>query len=512
MNNTLRVLSVLTLLVLPAFAADIHEAVKTGDLQKVQELIKNDPDLVNLKDISGRTPLHWAARNDHLNIVKFLVNNGADVNAEDNQGISPLFYSVWLGGNYEIAECLVNIGADVNFKRSNGQTLLYLASREGIDKTAKLLIEKGADLNQPDAVGKTPLFISVENRHQNIVELLLDHGAQTSLKDNFGRTPLHQSAIEGYIQISALLVANGADVNEQDHAGKTPLHYAGKYGHEKLARLLKSKGGETKEKIENFGFSPLLQKNLGTDEALIWYLGHSGWAVKTKSTFLVFDYWERGKSDQPLLVNGRINPEEIKDLDVYVFSSHEHYDHYDEIIFDWENTIDRLTYIFGWQNKRGKKHVCLSARGKKTTGNLEVVMVNSPEADPFDNAFLVKTDDISVYHAGDYGLLGGIEEITPIYNQDMQFLKENANELDIMFLASRLIDGKVPEYVNFSIETAKPKIFFPMHYQSSEFLLREFADEIAKSGYHTKVIVPENRGDMYVCRGGKTKNEHKTWR
>jgi ankyrin repeat protein/L-ascorbate metabolism protein UlaG (beta-lactamase superfamily) len=503
MNCTFRILIMLTVFIMPALAADIHEAAKTGDLQKVQELVKADPDMVNLKDNSGRTPLHWAARNDHLNVVKFLVKNGADVNAEDKRGIIPLYYSVWLGENYEIAECLVNSGADINSKR-NSQSLLFLASRDGKEKIAELLVKKGADLNQQDAVGKTPLYISVEQKYHNIVELLLNNGAKIFIKDNFGRTPLHQSAIEGYIQIATLLLASGADVNEQDNAGKTPLYYAGKYGHEKLARLLKSIDGNTKEKIENFGFSPLLRKNLEADDAVIWYLGHAGWAVKTKNTFLIFDYWERGIPDQPLLANGRINPEEIKDLDVYVFSSHVHYDHYDEIIFDWEKTIERLTFIFGWQNNRGKNHVCLSPRERKKIGRIEVLLVNSPDANPLDNAFLVKADGIAVYHGGDYGILGGIEEITTIYSQDMQFLKENANELDIMFLASRLMNGKVPEFIDFSIETAKPRVFFPMHYQSSEYLFRELADEIAKSGTTTMIISPENRGDMYIYEGGKT--------
>lgn len=507
MNSAFRILIILAVLTIPALAADIHEAAKTGDLQKVQELIKADPDAVNLKDNSGRTPLHWAARNDHLRVVEFLVKNGADVNAEDKRGIIPLYYSVWLGKSYEIAECLVNNGADVNFKRGNDTSLLYLASRDGKEKIAELLIKKGADLNQQDEVGKTPLYISVEQKYQSIVELLLNKDAEISIKDNFGRTPLHQSAIEGYIQIAALLLANGAKVNEQDNAGKTPLYYARKHGHEKLARLLKSKGGNTKEKIENFGFSPLLRKNLEVDDAVIWYLGHAGWAVKTKNTFLIFDYWERGKSDQPLLANGRINPEEIKDLDVYVFCSHVHDDHYDEIIFDWEKTIERLTFIFGWQNKKGKNHVCLSPRERKKIGRIEVLLVNSPEANPLDNAFLVKADGITVYHAGDYGLLGGIEEITTIYNQDMQFLKENANELDIMFLASRLMNGKVPEYINFSIETAKPRVFFPMHCQNSEYLFRELADEIAKFGHPTKIIAPENRGDVYIYKRGKISRE-----
>ena len=129
--------------------------------------------------------------------------------------------------------------------------------------------------------------------------------------------------------------------------------------------------------------------------------------------------------------------------------------------------------------------------------------MNSPQADPLDNAFLVKADRLSIYHAGDYGLLGGIERITPAYDQDMRFLKDNAGELDIMFLASQMIHGKVPEFVKFSIETARPKVFFPMHDQSREYLFRGLAEEIAKGVRGTQVVAPEDRGDIYTYRRGK---------
>jgi len=461
---------------------------------------------VNLKDGSGRTPLHWAARNDHLGIVEFLLNRGEDVKAVDNLGYTARYYSVWLGRNSEIAERLISRGSDVDFNKGD-VSLLFLASRERKEKAAVMLIAHGAKVNDPDIVGKTPLHISVEGKSQNIVELLLNNGASLSAKDKLGRTPLHQSSIEGYLKIAELLLAAGARVNERDNTGKTPLGYARKHGNEIVARLLKSKGGKAEEKTEHFGFSSWLRKKLAADEAVIWYLGHAGWAVKTTSAFLIFDYWERGKSDQPLLANGRINPEEFKDLDVYVFYSHAHDDHSDKVIFDWENTVGRITYVFGWPNEKGKNHVCLSPREKKKTGAIEVLSVNSRDADPLDDAFLVKADGLAVYHGGDYGPLGGIEKIASFNNQDMRFLKENANHLDIMFLAGRLINGRVPKYINFSIDRAGPRILFRKHYQSSEYLFRELAKEIVKSGYRTKVMPPEDRGDSYLYHGGRIEGE-----
>jgi hypothetical protein len=96
----------------------------------------------------------------------------------------------------------------------------------------------------------------------------------------------------------------------------------------------------------------LLQKQLEEREVLIWYLSHCGYAVKTKSALLIFDYWEKGRDgeneDNPhsfSLANGRINPEEIKELYVYVFVTHAHQDHYDRVIFEWESKIKNISYI-----------------------------------------------------------------------------------------------------------------------------------------------------------------------
>ena len=101
----------------------------------------------------------------------------------------------------------------------------------------------------------------------------------------------------------------------------------------------------------------LLQKQLAEKEFIIWYLSHSGYAIKTKSALLIFDYWEKGRDGKNednhhsfSLANGRINPEEIKELNVCVFVTHAHLDHYDQVIFEWENKIKNISYLGPQQN------------------------------------------------------------------------------------------------------------------------------------------------------------------
>ena len=78
--------TVLTVLAwtMPAFSGEIHDAAKTGDLAKVQALLKDNHDLVFSKDNNGGTPLHWAALNGHKDVAELLLANRADVNAKDN--------------------------------------------------------------------------------------------------------------------------------------------------------------------------------------------------------------------------------------------------------------------------------------------------------------------------------------------------------------------------------------------------------------------------------------------
>lgn len=93
----------------------ILEASKNGDLATVKAILDVDPNTVNCRDMDGResTPLHFAAGYNHLEVVKLLLENGADIEAKDKGCLVPL-HNACSYGHYEVAELLIKYGADVN--------------------------------------------------------------------------------------------------------------------------------------------------------------------------------------------------------------------------------------------------------------------------------------------------------------------------------------------------------------------------------------------------------------
>ncbi len=105
------------------------ESVKIGNFQKVKEFLTKDVD-INMKDVLGRTPLHYAARLGYFEIVKFLFSSGANICERDSDGFTPLLRGIQ-SRNMETVEFLISKGADINIKAKNGHHASNLAAGNG---------------------------------------------------------------------------------------------------------------------------------------------------------------------------------------------------------------------------------------------------------------------------------------------------------------------------------------------------------------------------------------------
>ncbi|XP_021912876.1 ankyrin repeat domain-containing protein 65-like isoform X2 [Zootermopsis nevadensis] len=137
----------------------------------------------------GFTPIQAAAVHGDIDMCRFLINAGANVNTHDSlTGLSPLLAAA--GKNYlDIATLLLDSGANVNTKNKFNKTPLHIAAQKGHLEICQLLLERGAEVNIRDRDLNTALHIAVLRSHLPVVQLLLQQGGDLSAKNIFGQTP-----------------------------------------------------------------------------------------------------------------------------------------------------------------------------------------------------------------------------------------------------------------------------------------------------------------------------------
>jgi L-ascorbate metabolism protein UlaG (beta-lactamase superfamily) len=247
-----------------------------------------------------------------------------------------------------------------------------------------------------------------------------------------------------------------------------------------------------------------------SDQATVWYLRHAGWAVRLGDALLVFDYQEElgmedVTDDTPRnLENGFINPEEISDLDVFVFVTHAHGDHYDPVIFEWQGEIENLTYFIGWDEHpeshcdrfTGAGTDCHTMGGLRATAEvdgLEIYTIDSDHNDIPEVAYLVRHGDWVVYHNGDY---------MADHVGDYAYLKTISDRMDMAFVAG--LPGRSWPHVSRAVHLAREfdvPVLFAMHFRDRE-MCEGFVAEVAAEGVSSEVKCPMARGQRFVVAKG----------
>ncbi|CZR67067.1 uncharacterized protein PAC_16966 [Phialocephala subalpina] len=189
------------------------------------------------EDRYGRTPLYRASMNGHIEVVKLLLEKGANVNAAIEDGSTPL-HRASMNGHLESVKLLLEKGANVNTATKDGSTPLHRASYNGHLESVQLLLEKGANVNAATEDGLTPLHQASYNGHLESVKLLLEKGADVNAATRYRSTPLHRASYNGHLETVQLLLEKGANVNAAIRDGLTPLDYASKNGHFEVIKLL----------------------------------------------------------------------------------------------------------------------------------------------------------------------------------------------------------------------------------------------------------------------------------
>jgi L-ascorbate metabolism protein UlaG (beta-lactamase superfamily) len=239
-------------------------------------------------------------------------------------------------------------------------------------------------------------------------------------------------------------------------------------------------------------------------EAIVWYLSHAGWAVKTADHFLIFDYWEQDEPSSPrTLADGYVDPQEIADQHVAVLVSHGHGDHFDPVIYSWRDAIADLHYVFGWAATTDAEFTYLTApRADIEIDGVRIRTVNHEFDRIPEVAFLVEVDGITLFHSGDHGSTR--DELNPVFQDNIDYLASLDLDVDLAFLSifGRRGGGIVNRGDVYTIEQLTPRITFPMHRGGAEEAYETWARAIADTDLETDVQFATRPGDVFLYRNG----------
>ncbi|KAH7200630.1 ankyrin repeat-containing domain protein [Fusarium oxysporum] len=192
----------------------LHKAASSGDSDGVKTLLEKGADL-NAPNVDFATPLSWAARNGHEEVVKLLLSKeGVDLDSYNIDDVTPLCWASRYG-HAGVTGLLIARGAKYDSKDNNGHTPLWWATENSHSTVVKLLLEQGG----------VTMHTLVQRGERTQIRLLLSEGNVDS-RNAFNQTPLHIAVLTRQTEIAGELISHGADINAEDGRSCTSLRLA----------------------------------------------------------------------------------------------------------------------------------------------------------------------------------------------------------------------------------------------------------------------------------------------
>ena len=184
-------------------------AARIGNAAVITQLIDSGAEL---NPENGEMPLHAAAENNHVDVVRLLLEGGADVDKADLYGNTALMNAA-VAGHADVVSQLLGQGAKADLQGSGGQTALMKAAKANRGECVTALVNGNASLDDGDVNGNTALMLAASNGHAQVVKQLLGSGTSTIRRNDAG-----QSVMDVAKQFAGRGQRHGADSNQSDDA------------------------------------------------------------------------------------------------------------------------------------------------------------------------------------------------------------------------------------------------------------------------------------------------------
>uniref|UniRef100_A0A8C0GY29 Neurogenic locus notch homolog protein 2 n=1 Tax=Chelonoidis abingdonii TaxID=106734 RepID=A0A8C0GY29_CHEAB len=218
--------------------SDEDEEMEDSSANVITDLIYQGANLQAQTDRTGEMALHLAARYSRADAAKRLLDAGADANARDNMGRSPLHAAVAADAQGVFQILIRNRVTDLDVRMNDGTTPLILAARLAVEGMVAELINCQADVNAVDDHGKSALHWAAAVNNVEATLVLLKNGANRDMQDNKEETPLFLAAREGSFEAAKILLDHFANRDITDHMDRLPRDVAQDRMHHDIVHLL----------------------------------------------------------------------------------------------------------------------------------------------------------------------------------------------------------------------------------------------------------------------------------
>ncbi|HZT39596.1 MAG TPA: ankyrin repeat domain-containing protein [Bryobacteraceae bacterium] len=214
---------------------ELFDAIRSGEAQRVRDLLDRAPALVNASDEAGTSAFTFAKRHRQEAIAQLLLDRGAELD---------IFAAAIAGDAERTASLVAHNPALTQALSRDGWTALHLAAFFGSADCARRLIDAGADVHARSAnpFKNTPLHAAAAGRRSEVARLLIERGAEVNSRQQGGWTALHAAAQNGDGELVRILIGAGADVNARADNGQRALDLALSHGRQQVVDLLEHFG------------------------------------------------------------------------------------------------------------------------------------------------------------------------------------------------------------------------------------------------------------------------------